>query len=63
MAFSVGSATPARQLLKGASMIAMTVIMLVLGAWLILYLANENNNDSIPRETREREPRDSYEDL
>jgi hypothetical protein len=30
-----GSATPARQLLKGASMIAMTVTMLVLGAWLI----------------------------
>ncbi|KIG11162.1 hypothetical protein BurMR1_1822 [Burkholderia sp. MR1] len=43
-------------------MIAMTVIMLVLGALLILYLANESNNDSIPRETWERELRDSHED-
>ncbi|SAL52502.1 hypothetical protein AWB72_05598 [Caballeronia concitans] len=43
-------------------MIVMTVIVLVLGAWLILYLANENHNDSIRRETWERELRDSHED-
>jgi hypothetical protein len=57
-----GSATPARQLLKGASMIVMTVIVLVLGGWLVLYLANENSNDSIRRETWERELRDLHED-